>query len=226
MSKLIQVASAIALATTTGALFAAPPQALGMTQEQQQAMVEQQSKAMEQAIAAQRQFIEQRAANFRPLTRHPFAADHSFPEVPPMPEFGQYPNRPDMPPMPEFGQYPAMPEMSGAPAMERPAMPEFGQYPNRPPMPEFGQYPSMPEMPAFPAMDRPALPESFNARVKEMDAQRAQARQQMEERRAAMKSMREQRRAMYQAHGFGTVQGLPCEQIQATAPAVQPTTKQ
>ena len=111
-----------------------------------------------------------------------------MPEMPPMPEFGQYPDMPKMPPMPEFGQYPDMPKM--------------------PPMPEFGQYPDIPKIPA---MERPALPESFNARIKEMDAKRAQAKQRMEERRAAMKSVWEQRRAMHPVHDlrWGSGDALP-----------------
>ena len=213
MSKLIQAASILALAaaaSTAGAWYAAPPQAPAMTQ------------------APQPPAVEQGTANFRPLTGRPFGAGHAFPDVPPMPEFGQYPampempafgqfpNRPDMPPAPAFGQYPAMPEM-----------PAFGQFPNRPdmpPMPAFGQYPAMPEMPAVPAMtrERPAMPEAFEARIKEMEARRAQAKQQMDERRAAIKSEQEQRRAQYAAHSVDAGRGMnakaPCAPAQAVAP--------
>jgi hypothetical protein len=210
MSKLTQAVSIVALAaaaSTAGAWYAAPP-APAMTQAPQPAAVE------------------QGATISRPLANHPFGAGHAFPEVPPMPEFGQYPampempafgqfpNRPEMPPMPAFGQHPAMPEM-----------PTFGQFPNRPdmpPMPAFGQYPALPEMPAMPFIDseRPAMPEAFEARIKEMEARRVQAKQQMEERRAAMKREREQRRALYVAHGFdaGRNANAPCAPAQAVVP--------
>lgn len=174
MSKLIQAISMAALAaatSTAGAWYAAPFQAPAMTQAQQPAAVE------------------QIAANFRPLTGHPFGAGHAFPDVPPMPEFGQYPNMPEMPPMPEFRQYPAMPEMPAVPAMGR---------------------------------ERPVMPESFEARIKEMEARRAQAKQQMEERRAAIKSEQEQRRAQSAAHTFETGRGMnvnaPCAPAQAVVP--------
>ncbi|AFL75239.1 hypothetical protein [Thiocystis violascens] len=227
MSKLIQAASILALAaaaSTAGAWYTAPPQASAMTQAPQPAAVE------------------QGAENFRPVTGRPFGAGHAFPDVPPMPEFGQYPvmpempafgqfpNRPDMPPMPAFGQFsnrpdmPPMPEFGQHPAM--PEMPAFGQFPNRPdmpPMPEFGQYPAMPEMPEM-NRERPAMPEAFEARIKEMEARRAQAKQQMEERRAAMKSEQEQRRAQYAAHSFDAGRGMnanaPCAPA-TTSPSVQ-----
>ena len=102
-----------------------------------------------------------------------------------------------MPPPPARPDFPARPAFAAAP--EFPAMPPFGQYPAAPefpPMPEFGQY--------------PALPESFEARRKEIDAYRAQAKQRMEERRAAMQHWREARRAAYErAYPMPTQQQAP-----------------
>jgi len=232
MSKLTQAASAIALAaatTTAFAWYAAPYQPPVPTQEQQQAMaeqqkvmaeqqramIEQQNKAMQQAFAAQQQFAKQQAEQFQksqtqvpgPNSGSPFAEAPAFPEMPPMPEMGQYPSMPEMPKMPEVGQFPAMPEM-----------------------------------PAAPAFEYPALPESVQARIKEMDAYREQAKQQREERRAAMKSWNEQRRAMNPHYGFGrpmaegapgmypsvtpNALGAPAPQQQATAPAAKATVTQ
>jgi len=127
MSKLIQTASAIALAaatTTAFAWYAAPYQPVAPSAEQhkalveqQQAMMEQHDKAMREAFEAQRQFAEQQMAwadqarQAWPAVPAPsFAATPDFPAMPAMPEFGQYPNAPEFPKAPEFGQYPAMPE--------------------------------------------------------------------------------------------------------------------
>ncbi|RKT43279.1 hypothetical protein [Thiocapsa rosea] len=139
MSKLVQAASLIALAaaaSSAGAWYNAPvaPVMTSEMAEQQmqaisahhEAMAEQQHKAIEQAMEAHRKMMEQRAADF---ARMPSGIDAGFPEMPPIPEFAQYPAMPEMPAMPEFGQIPAMPEM--------PAMPEFGQIPEMPAIPEF-----------------------------------------------------------------------------------------
>lgn len=114
--KLIQAASAIALAaatTTAFAWYAAPYQPVAPTAdqhkaliEQQQAMLEQHDKAMREAFEAQRRFAEQQLA-WADQNRPAWPA---FPERPAMPEFGQYPEAPEFPEMPEFGQFPAMPE--------------------------------------------------------------------------------------------------------------------
>jgi hypothetical protein len=120
--KLIQAASAIALAaaaTTAFAWYAAPYQPVAPSAEQHQAMLEQHDKAMREAFEAQRRFAEQQMAwaeqarKSQPALEfpaHPFAAMPDFPERPAMPEFGQYPSAPEFPKRPEFGQYPAMPE--------------------------------------------------------------------------------------------------------------------
>ena len=205
MPKLIQAASALALAaatTTAFAWYAAPYSAPTQEQhkamvEQQQAMMEQQTKAMREAFEAQRKFAEQQIAQFQemqakqpalaPFPAHPFAAAPTFPEVPPVPEFGQYPEMPKWP--------------------------------------ELGQFPSVPEMPSAPAFERPALPESVQERIKEMDAYREQARQQSEERRAAMKNWSEQRRAMHPHHAPGMT-ALPAPQQQAAAPSAKSTAAQ
>ncbi len=108
----------------------------------------------------------------------PSGIDSGFPEMPPVPEFAQYPAMPEMPAMPEFGQIPAMPEM--------------------PAMPEFGQIPAMPEMPAMPEFGQiPAMPEFVKTRMDEMDAHRAKVQQGIQERRAAFKAESEQRRAQH-----------------------------
>jgi hypothetical protein len=203
MSKLVQAASIIALAaaaSSAGAWYNAPVAPImtpEMAEQQMQAisahheaMAEQQHKAIEQAMEAHRQMMEQRAADF---ARMPSGIDSGFPEMPPVPEFAQYPGMPEMPAMPEFGQ---MPEM--------PAMPEFGQIPampEMPAMPEFGQIPAMPEMPAMPEFgqmpEMPALPDFVKTRMDEMDAHRAKVQQGIQERRAAFKAESEQRRAQY-----------------------------
>lgn len=171
MTKLIQAASAIALAaatTTAFAWYAAPYQPVAPTPEQhkalveqQQAMMEQHDKAMREAFEAQRRFAEQQMAwadqarqSWPAFPAHPFATTPNFPERPAMPEFGQYPNPPEFPKMPEFGQYPAMPE-------------------------------------------------SLEARLKELDSQREQLKQQIEERRTAMKQWSEERRAQYPTRHLG-----------------------
>ncbi|MFB1486046.1 MULTISPECIES: hypothetical protein [unclassified Thiocapsa] len=206
MSKRVQAASLIALAaaaSSAGAWYNAPVAPVmtpEMAEQQMQsisahyeAMAEQQNKAIEQAMAAHRQMMEQRAAE---LGRMPSGIDSGFPELPPVPQFAQYPGMPEMPAMPEFGQIPAMPEM--------PAMPEFGQIPampEMPAMPEFGQIPAMPEMPAMPEFGQmpamPAIPEFVKTRMDEMDAHRAKVQQEIQERRAAFKAESEQRRAQH-----------------------------
>ncbi|EGV19762.1 hypothetical protein [Thiocapsa marina] len=186
MSKLVQAASLIALAAAASSAGAwcnapvAPIMTPEMAEQQMQAisarheaMVEQQNKAIEQAMEAHRQMMEQRAADF---ARMPSGIEAGFPQMPPVPEFAQYPAMPEMPAMPEFGQIPAMPEM--------------------PAMPEFGQIPAMPEMPAMPEFGQiPAMPEFVKTRMDEMDAHRAKVQQEIQERRAAFKAESEQRRA-------------------------------
>ena len=222
MSKLAQAASLIALAAAASSAGAwcntpvAPIMTPEMAEQQMQAisarheaMAEQQNKAIEQAMEAHRQMMEQRAADF---ARMPSGIDSGFPQMPPVPEFAQYPAMPEMPAMPEFGQVPAMPEMPAmpefgqVPAMpEMPAMPEFDQVPampEMPAMPEFGQVPAMPEMPAMPEFGQvPAMPEFVKTRMDEMDAHRAKVQQEIQERRAAFKAESEQRRAQH-PHGM------------------------
>ena len=71
-------------------------------------------------------------------------------------------------------------------------------------MPEFGQYPEAPEFPEMPEFGQfPAMPESMEARRKEMDAYREQAKQRIEERRAAMKQWSEERRAQHPTRHIG-----------------------
>jgi hypothetical protein len=198
MSKLVQAASLIALAAAASSAGAwctdpvAPVMTPEMAEQQMQgisarheAMAEQHNKAIEQAMEAHRQMMEQRAADF---ARMPSGIDSGFPQMPPVPEFAQYPAMPEMPAMPEFGE---MPEM--------PLMPEFAQYPAMPEMPamtEFGEIPAMPEMPPMPEMGQvPAMPEFVKTRMDEMDAHRAKARQEIQERRDAFKAESEQRRA-------------------------------
>jgi hypothetical protein len=203
MSKLAQAASLIALAaaaSSAGAWYNAPVAPV-MTSEmaeqhmqaisaQHEAMVEQQNKAIEQAMEAHRQMMEQRAADF---ARMPSGIESGFPEMPPVPEFARHPATPEMPAMPEFGRIPAMPEM--------PAMPEFGRIPampEMPAMPEFGRIPAMPEMPAMPEFGQvPAMPEFVKTRMDEMDARRAKVQQGIQDRRDAFKAESEQRRAQH-----------------------------
>ncbi len=129
MSKLIQAASIVALvaATSTANAWYAPAYPVPtLTQEQretmaaqQKAMLEQRTKAMEQAMAAQRQFVEQQAAHAKqlqetnpglmPFGGYPLAFEPGFPELPPIPEIGDFPAIPEMPAMPTLG-YPAGPE--------------------------------------------------------------------------------------------------------------------
>jgi flagellar motility protein MotE (MotC chaperone) len=111
--KLIQAASAIALAaatTTALAWYAAPYQPMAPTLEQHQAMMEQHDKAMREVFEAQHRFAEQQMA-WADQARQSLP---EFPAMPAMPEFGQYPSAPEFPKMPEFGQYPAMPESMDA----------------------------------------------------------------------------------------------------------------
>jgi hypothetical protein len=188
MSKLAHAASLIALAaaaSSAGAWYndpVAPVMTPEMAEQQMQAisaqheaMAEQQNKAIEQAMEAHRQMMERRAADF---ARMPSGIESGFPEIPPVPEFAQYPVMPEMPTMPEFGQIPAMPEM--------------------PAMPEFGQIPAMPEMPTMPEFGQiPAMPDFVKTRMDEMDAHRAKVQQGIQERRAAFKAESEQRRAQH-----------------------------
>ena len=175
MSKLVQAASIIALAaaaSSAGAWYNAPVAPImtpEMAEQQMQAisslheaMAEQQHKAIEQAMEAHRQMMEQRAADF---ARMPAGIDASFPEMPPVPEFAQYPGMPEMPAMPELGQIPAMPEM--------PAMPEFGQIPERPAMPEFVKT-HMDEMDANRAKVQQEIQERRAAFKAESEQRRAQ----------------------------------------------------
>lgn len=214
--KMIQAASAIALAAAASGAFAwygVPYQPPVLTQEQQQAMaeqqqafMEQQTKAMQDAFAAQQKMAEAQMEQLKQFqAQYPVAPGFETLPVPPAPAF------PEVPPMPELGQYPAMPEM--------PAFPEFGQYPS---------------FPAAPDMAFPALPDSMQDRMKEMDAYRAESKKRMDERREAFKSMSEQRRAMRSGHSFGHptygmgpgMMGAPAPQQQAAAPAQKDTATQ
>jgi hypothetical protein len=199
MSKLVQAASILALAAATssaGAWYAAPvapimtpemaEQQMQAISAQHEAMAEQHVKAIEQAMNAHQKMIDQQTAQFAqwpaapvagPLAGHPFGTEPVFPELPPIPELGQYPAMPERPSMPEFGEIPAMPEM--------PAMPEFGQYPE---IPDFARI----ERGAF-----PAAPDFLKTRLEERDAHRAKIQQATEERRAAFKAMSEQRRTQH-----------------------------
>jgi len=181
MSKLIQAASAIALAaatTTAFAWYAAPDQPVASNVDQHRALVEQHEQAMREAFEAQRRFAEQQLA-WADQNRPAWPA---FPEPPAMPEFGQYPGAPEFPKRPEFGQFPAMPE-------------------------------------------------SLEARCKEMDAYREQAKQRIEERRAAMKQWSEERRAAHPTRHLGEPLSRPfpewtppmMPQHQAQAPAESST---
>ncbi|EXJ15200.1 hypothetical protein [Imhoffiella purpurea] len=178
MTKL-HLASVIALAaasTTASAWYALPPYAVApaMTPEQQlevveqqKAMMEQQAKAFEQAMEAQRQFAEQQADYFKPFAQNPETL--GFPGHP----YGAAPAFPEMPPMPELGQYPAFPEM--------PEMPEFGQYPEMPKAPEFGK---APELPAA-VQKRIEEMDAYRAQAKQrMEEKRAAFKQMSEQRRA------------------------------------------
>jgi hypothetical protein len=135
MSKLVQAASIIALAaaaSSAGAWYNAPVAPImtpEMAEQQMQAisaqhaaMAAQQNKAVEQAMEAHRQMMEQRAAD---SARMPFGIDSGFPETAALPEFGQIPAMPEMPAMPELGQYPAMPEFPSVPDMQIAAINEF-----------------------------------------------------------------------------------------------------
>lgn len=107
----------------------------------------------------------------------------------------------------------------------RPAWPAF---PERPTRPEFGQYPDAPEFPKMPEFGQfPAMPESMDARRKEMDAYREQAKQRIEERRAAMKQWSEERRAQHPTRHLGEplsrAYPMPSQQ-QAQAPS-EPATQ-
>ncbi|WP_296804680.1 hypothetical protein [Thiocapsa sp.] len=172
MFKLVQAASIIALAaaaSSAGAWYNAPVAPVmtpEMAEQQMQAisarheaMAEQQNKAIEQAMEAHRQLMEQRAADF---ARMPSGIESGFPEMPPVPEFAQYPAMPEMPAMPEFGQIPAMPET--------PAMPEFGQIPA---MPEFVKT-RMDEMDARRAKVQQEIQERRDAFKAESEQRRAQ----------------------------------------------------
>ena len=111
MKKFAQAASVLALTAVTMSASAWWGQApTCMTEEQKQAMAEQQAKAMENAMAAQRQFAEQQAAAAKryaeqapatgPFGGNPFAYQQQMPEFPAMPEMS-YPQMPEMPAMPD-----------------------------------------------------------------------------------------------------------------------------
>jgi len=199
MSKLVQAASILALAAATssaGAWYAAPvapimtpemaEQRMQAISAHHEAMAEQHVKAIEQSMNMHRKMMDQQTAQFAqwpsapiagPLAGHPFGTEPAFPELPPIPELGQYPAMPEHLSMPEFGEIPAMPEM--------------------PPMPEFGQYPEIPDFARIERRALPAAPEFLKTRLEERDAHRAKVQQEAEERRAAFKAMSEQRRAQY-----------------------------
>ncbi len=231
MPKLAQAVSIIALAaaTSTAGAWCDQPDAYAMTHElaeqqmqaisaQHQAMAEQHAKAIEQAMDAQRQMMEQRSAH---AARMPSGPQWAFPEVPPVPEFGQYPAMPEMPAMPEIGQFPAMPEM-----------------PEMPAMPEFGQFPEMPEFAAMQGLPTPSTPELMKTRLEQRDAHRAKVQHDIKERRAAFKAMSAQRRAAHEqsmaAYGPGMHPAMMSNQYcapkalspeqQAAAPAPAATT--
>lgn len=142
MTKLTQAASLIALvAATSSALawypgpvvpvVAAPPTPELIEQQMQtifaqhEAFAEQQMKAMEQSMEAERRLLDRSHDRFAhwpgplaplPFADHPLAAVPAFPELPPLPELGQYPD------LPELGQLPARPAL--------PTVPEFGKIPS------------------------------------------------------------------------------------------------
>jgi len=168
MNKLTHAASILALtvaASSASAWYAPTFQSGCMTDEQKQAVADQQqamaaqyAKAAQQAMAAQqemaRKMAEQQAAYYAQMQPNaseaaPQVATQVVPQSPVVADpfagnpFGPVAERPDFPQMPEM------------PAFERPAMPDF---PPMPQMPEFGahEFPAMPEMPAF---ERPAMPD-------------------------------------------------------------------
>ena len=219
MSKLVQAASIIALAaaaSSAGAWYNAPVAPImtpEMAEQQMQAisarheaMAEQQHKAIEQAMEAHRQMMEQRAADF---ARMPAGIDSGFPEMPPIPEFAQYPGMPEMPAMPELGQIPAMPEL--------PAMPEFGQIPERPAMPELVKT-RMDEMDAQRAKVQQGIQERRAAFKAESEQRRAQHPRAMERTHMAGYAPH-MHPAMMPSHDCAPKVQAPEQQAAAPAPA-------
>ncbi|NKN33951.1 hypothetical protein [Marichromatium bheemlicum] len=169
MSRLVTAASALLLgatATAANAWYGAPYAPAPMTPEQhqafaaqQQAFAERRAQAIEQAMEAQRRFMEQQAGAFAMPQQPP-----AFPERPAMPAFGAPPELPAMP---------AMPEIPGIADLPEP--PAFGQ---RPTPPAYGQ---RHEMPA-PAVD-------IETRRQALETYRTKMREAMEARRAAIEAM-------------------------------------
>jgi len=111
MLKILRPASLLVLigaASTAAAWYPAP---YPMSPEQQQAFAEQQRQAMEQRMAAERQFMEQQAARFAPPAPW-MGAD--YPPAPAFPAF-EPPAMPEPPTMPEFGQMPERPNFDREP---------------------------------------------------------------------------------------------------------------
>ncbi len=204
MSKIIQAASAIALAAATSSAFAwygAPlcQPVVAPTQEQQQAMMEQHDQAIQEAFAARAHLAEQQTVNFGQFQpqhpgRHCFA-QQPFAAMPPMPELGAHP---EMPAMPEFGQYPSMPKMA---------------------------FPSVPDS----MQERIKEMDAYRAEsLKRMEERRAAMQDMREQRRAIYPSHHFEHR-MHNATPGWSMPATPCAaapQQQAAAPTEQATTTQ
>ncbi len=215
MKKIATLASAIALAVTSlsaGAWWGGPCTPCGMTQEQQQAMAQQQTKAREQMMAAQRRLAEQMAARQAEMAKHmqTQGVDPTTMGFPGGDPWGTANPWDDMA-MPEYPTMPAMPEPPSMPAIPEPFSMDMPQ----PPIPGFMR-------------DRYAELEAYRSKmVEESKARRDRTTKEIAERRRKIEANRLTRPHRYSRPPFRspytrmtTTPEIPASMSQ-TAPAVK-----
>lgn len=182
MKKILTLASAVALAAASvsaSAWWGGPCTPYGMTQDQQQALAQQQTKAMERMMAAHRQRAEQMAAQQAQAVKR-MQAQGMDPMAMGFP--GTMDPRDNMGPMDPW-------DMS---------MPE---YPTMPTMPEYPTMPTMPE--PFPTnMPQPPVPAFMQDRYAELEAYRARILEESKARHDKMTRRMAERRRKIEADRF------------------------
>lgn len=206
MKKIATIASVAALAVASAsasAWWGAPYGSYSMSEDQRQAMLKQQTKAMEQMMAAHRQMAQHQAQMVKQMQNRgidpmimgfPGAMGPwsdmgvpEFPATPDMPAFSQAPDFPTMPEIPAFGQVPDFPTM--------PEIPAFGQ---------MSEYPTIPERPGPFAMDmpQPPLPAHWQSRYAAMEAQRVKVMKESKARHEKAMAEMSERRKEIEANRF------------------------
>jgi hypothetical protein len=194
MKKIATFASAAALSVASlsaNAWRGTPYGPCGMTKEQQQAMMEQQAKVIEQMTAARRKMAEQMAAQHAQMIKQ-------MQEKPMDPMTMSVPGAGD--PWGDMGPWADMGPWDLANPWSDMSAPEFPTMPEMPSIGQMPEYPTMPEMyepfgPSATDMPQPSLPPVMQGRYSDLEAYRAKVLEESKARREeAMKKMTERRK--------------------------------